>query len=289
MVSNYFQPESLEEALKLLKRHGKNAKVLAGGTDLVPLLKRKELAPEYIISINSVPGLKGITQDGQGGLKIGAATTYAELLSSSIVRDRYPALVDAAQDVAAAQVRNLGTIGGNLCHAAPSADMSPPLIILGAKAEIAGPKGRRTIPLEEFFRGPNRTALKANEMLVAIQVPSPGPGAGAAYLKLGARRAMEIAMVGVAAWVRLKDGLCQEARIALGAVAPKPIRAIKAEQLLWGKGLSSEVIGEAAAQAAKEAKPISDVRCSADYRRQMVRVLAGRALNKAWERAKGKG
>lgn len=288
MVSNYFQPESLEEALKLLKRHGKNAKVLAGGTDLVPLLKRKEIAPEYIISINSVPGLKYIERDGDG-LKIGAGATYADLLSSSVVRERYPALVDAARDVAAVQVRNLGTIGGNLCHAAPSADMAPPLIVLAAKAEIAGPRGGRTLPLEDFFRGPNRTVLKNNEMLVAIHVPAPGAGFGAAYLKLGARRAMEIALVGVAASVRLKDGLCQEARIALGAVAPKPIRAIKAEQVLVGKGLSSEVIEEAAAQAAKEAKPISDVRCSADYRKQMVRVLARRALNKAWERAKGKG
>ncbi len=268
-----------------MKRYGRRARILAGGTDLMPALKRGEVDAEYVISINSVPGLDALEYDEGRGLRIGARVTYSQLLSSTAVREQYPVLVEAAQQVGGVQVRNLATIAGNLCHAAPSADMAPPLLVLAARVEIIGPGGSRSLDLEEFFRGPNRSALKAREMLAGLVVPALDGAWGASYLKLGQRSAMEIALVGVAAAVKKGNGRCQEARIALGAVAARPIRARKAEESLAGKELTAEVIAQAAKLAARSARPISDVRCSARYRREMVMVLTRRALARAWERA----
>lgn len=285
-MKNYFQPQDLEETLKLLKRYGRRARILAGGTDLIPAFKRGEVDAEFIISINFVPGLDGLEYDVRHGLRIGARVTYSQLLSSTVIRERYPVLAEAAWQVGGVQVRNLATIAGNLCHAAPSADMAPPLMVMGARAEIIGLGDDRSLNLEQFFRGPSRSALKAKEMLAGLVVPALDGAWGTSYHKLGQRSAMEIALVGVAAAIKKVDGRCGEARIALGAVAPRPIRAKKAEESLAGKELTAELIAKAAKLAAASARPISDVRCSAQYRREMVTVLTRRVLASAWERAK---
>ena len=285
-IERYFQPESLEEAIKLLRRYGAKAKIMAGGTDLVYLLKAEKVTPQYIISINFIPGLDRIEMR-DGGMRLGARVNLNALLESPEVKEKFPCLIDAILPFASTQIRNMATVGGNLCHAAPSADMAPPLIVLGTKAEIAGPRGKRSIPLEDFFVGPNRTVLKPNEMLVSLRLPNPPPGSGSCYFKHAIRGAMEIAFVGVAAYVRLKDGRCDDVRIALGAVAPTPMRASEAERALKGKELTDEAIVRSAELAAQECRPISDVRCSAEYRREMVKVFTRRAINLALKRARG--
>ena len=223
----------------------------------------------------------------RSGLRIGASVTACELELHPGVRSGYASLADSAALVGSVQVRNLATLGGNMCNAAPSADMAPPLLALGAEAVIAGPKGERRVPVEKFFTGVHRTVLGADELLVQFVAPAPGPRSGGSYLRHTPRRELDIAVVGVASQVSLADGVCGKVRIALAAVAPTPVRALAAERALEGQPPTPELIERAANLAVEAANPISDQRGSADFRRHLVRVLTRRTLAKALERARG--
>lgn len=282
----YLDPKTIEEACSLLSQHGDKARLIAGGTDLLIIMKHKEVTPEYLVGLKGIPNLDSIDADAEG-VRIGALATLRSIGDSAVVRERFPFLADIAGKMATHQIRNMGTIGGNICNAAPSADTAPSLICLGAKAKLVGPKKERIVAVEEFFTGPGETLLKAGEILTEIQVPNQPAHTGGAYLRL-TRLSVDLAVVGVAALVTLqgKGGLCKEARIALGAVAPTPIRAKKAEGVITGKKIENGLIEEAAQIASEEARPITDVRGSAPYRTDIVRVLTKRAIGQALEQAK---
>jgi len=273
----YFAPRSLAEATEVLAKYQGEARTVAGGTDLLLKMKAGRLSPKAIVNIKRVPELRGLTFNSH--LTLGALTTLEEIKQSSMIRERYPALSDAAATMASVQIRNLATVGGNLCNAAPSADLAPILIALNAAARLAGIKGERRIPLEDFFTGPGTTVLAPGELLVSLEVPPPaGPSV---YLKHSPREHMDIAVVGIGLALRgyhLLSHECAEPRVVLGAVAPVPLRARRAEAELTGGPLAAERIDRAAKIAAEEAKPIDDVRGSAWYRRRMVAVLTRRGL-----------
>lgn len=280
---DHLEAKTIEEVCSLLAKYKGKARVIAGGTDLLVSMKGREISPQYIINIKAIPNLDGINYSRKDGLVIGAMTTLAAIESSPIIGERFPILSSAAHQTGSPHIRNIGTIGGNLCNAAPSADMAPSLIGLGAKAKIKGLKGERIVTVEEFFLGPGVSVLKAGEILTEIQVPNPPPHTRGVYLKLPARTAIDIAVVGVAVVVTLdtKGINIADAKIVLGAVASTPIRARQAEDTIKGKALDDELIQKAAQAAADEAKPISDVRGSASYRKEMVKVLTNRALKQA--------
>lgn len=281
----YLTPKTLSEACSMLSEHKGKAIAVAGGTDLLIKLRDKKLFPKYLVKIKDLPDLGYIRYSEADGLKIGALASNQSVASSSLVRERFECLAEAVGLIGTTQIRNLGSIGGNLCNAAPSADAAPPLIALGAKVKLTSPKGDRVVPLDSFFTGPGTTILEADEILTEIQVPNPPPRSGGAYLKLS-RTAVDLALVGVAALItQREDGSCSDARVVLGAVAPVPWRAKKAEGALRGRKLEAQVIEEAAQLATEECQPITDVRCSAEYRKEIVRVLTRRAINRALERA----
>ena len=283
----YLAPKTLPEACALLSQHKEKAKVVAGGTDLLVQMKGRKLTPQYIIGLKNIGGLDYIKYDKAEGLKIGALATISSIAGSTEIWEKLPILGCAAEMMATPQVRNMGTIGGNLCNAAPSADLASPLISAGAKAKLVSPQGERTIALEDFFTGPGETALQSGEILAEIQVPNQPPNTGGAYLK-ETRTSVDLALVGVAASITLdsKDKTCRDAKITLGAVAPTPIRAKKAEGAIKGKEIKDISIEEAAQLASEEARPISDVRSSAYYRTELVKVLTKRAIRQASEQAK---
>jgi carbon-monoxide dehydrogenase medium subunit len=284
----YHAATSLGEALNHLSKHGDKAKVLAGGTDLLVSMKKREILPEHLINLKGIQELKHIHYDKKGGLKIGGLVTLGEIERSTIVREKYSALWDAANVMAAPQIRTLATIGGNLCSAVPSADTAPPLVALGASVTLAGKNGERTPLVEDFFAGPEATLLSADEILSHVSIPNPPENSGSAYLKLMRRNAMDLALVGVAACLGLDKGkrVCKEARIALGAVAPTPMRALDAEEVLLNKEPDEHLAMEAGKIAAGEARPISDIRASKAYRTEVVRVLTKRVVMEALKRAK---
>ena len=259
----YFEPATLDEAAALL---AEGAQALAGGTDLLVEMREHLRAVERVANIKKIPGIGSLSYDAREGLRIGALVTAREIELSKIVLQHYGSLAQSARDLGSIQVRNRATIVGNLCRASPSADTIPPLIADGAQVEIHG--RAKPLPLEDFFTGPGRTVLRAGELVTAIVVPPPPAGTRKVYIKHGRRKAMELATVGVA--VTRTPG---EVRIALGAVAPTVIRARAAEKLYPD-------IEKAAQAAAAECAPISNVRASADYRREMVRVLTRRALER---------
>ncbi len=288
---DYFAPKSLQEALALFQERGEGGRALAGGTDLVVQMKEggaKFPFPSYVVSLRRIPELKGIEFDESDGLRIGAGATMAEVAESPIVRERYRAVAEGAGLVGSVQTMNMATVGGNLCNAAPSAEIAPPLLASEAEVTIAGPSGERTLPLGEFFAGPGQTALGAGELLVEVRVPAPPPGTGGVYVRHTPRKQMDIAVVGVGVVVTLdgKGDVIQRARIALGAVAPTPIRAREAEALLEGKPASDELFARAAEAAGAEARPITDVRGSVEFRRHLVRVMTERCLGEAAARAR---
>ncbi len=279
---DYLAPGTMTEALSLLARYRGQARVIAGGTDIVPKLKRREIrAPEYIIDLKRIPGLDYINHDEPSGLRLGPLVTIHAVETSPVVRERFGVLSRAAESMASVSVRNRGTIAGNICNAVPSADTAPPLLALEARLRLVSEKGERVVSIEDFFTGPGQTALAEDELLAEIQVPNLPPESRGSYLKLSPRRAMDLAIVGVAAVVTAENGTCRDIRIALGAVSPTPLRARKAEAIISGQRLSDEVIDSAARTAARECRPISDHRASAEYRTEMVRVLVRRAIKQA--------
>ncbi|HUU54131.1 MAG TPA: xanthine dehydrogenase family protein subunit M [Armatimonadota bacterium] len=279
------QPATLDDALRALAKRG--AVPLAGATDLIPAMLKGEAAPKILVNLKGISALDGIRR-ARGGVRIGALTRVADLLRDDLCAEHAPLLVDVAREFASPQIRSLATIGGNLCNAAPSADFALPLLVLDARVASAGPEGAREMPIEEFFRGVNKTALRRGEILTAIAIPKRRPRTGTAWAKLGVRRAMDLAFVGVAAAIQLAPNMekCRSARIALGAVAPIPMRARKAEAVLEGKAITNELIEEAAAAAAAESRPITDLRASKEYRREMTEVLTRRAVREAIRQAR---
>jgi len=278
-------PRSIEDCLKLLAERGPEAKLVAGGTDLLPQMKNGLIKPAAVIDLSGVADLRVLRREDGAGLRVGASVAAREIELDPYTRSAYPALAESGALVGSVQIRNLATVGGNLCNAAPSADMAPPLMALEAEAIIAGPRGRRRVPMADFFTGVRRTVLAPDELLVELIVPAPGPRSGGQYLRHTPRRELDIAVVGVASQVTLSDGVCRKARIALAAVAPTPIRATAAERALEGQPLTAQQIARAAQLAVEAARPISDQRGSADFRRHLVGVLTRRTLTTALERA----
>jgi len=277
-------PESLNDCLRLLAERGPETKLLAGGTDLLPQMKNGVLMPKRVIDLSGVARVKILESDAKG-LRIGAAVPARQLEQDPRVRAGYVSVAESAALVGSVQVRNLATVGGNLCNAAPSADMAPPLVALEAQAVIAGPHGERRVALSDFFTGVRTTVLGPDELLVEIVAPAPGPHSGGSYIRHTPRRELDIAVVGVASQVTLANGVCAKARIALAAVAPTPVRATTAEAALEGRPLTPELIERAAELAAQGATPISDQRGSEDFRRHLVRILTRRTLTAALARA----
>jgi carbon-monoxide dehydrogenase medium subunit len=283
----YVAPASLREALEVLERYGGKARPLAGGTDLFLRMERGGWAPEVVVDLKGVPGLADIRYDAERGLGLGALALHADVAAHPVVREKYPALAQGAGWVGGPQMRNRGTVGGNLCNASPAADTAAPLLALDARVRLVGARGERTLPLEGFFTGPGQTVLAPGEILAEVLVP-PAPARSGGDYQRRTRTAMDIALVGAAAVVALDGGsVCHDVRIALASVAPTPLRAKAAEAVLRGKGLTPEQMAAAARAAAAEARPIDDVRATAAYRRAMVEVLARRALANALSRARG--
>ncbi len=273
----YYRPGTLAEALRLLQGSGGEARSLAGGQSLMPLLKDGILTPQVLVNLAGVPELRQIHWEERVGLSIGAMVTQREIETSPLVRERYPALAEAVSRVASVPVRNLGTLGGNLCHGGPGADPPAILIALGATVRIAGLSGGRTLAVEDLIAGPYETVLAEGEVLTAIQVPPMAPGARAVYLKHSVR-AIDPAIVGVAALVAWQDRLVWETRIGIVGAASRPMRARSPEDELRGWPLDDAAICRAAEAAAGEADPLSDGYASAGYRRKMVAVFVRRAL-----------
>jgi CO/xanthine dehydrogenase FAD-binding subunit len=288
---DFYAAKDSSEAVALLAQHGPAVKVIAGGTDLLADLKfaNASHAPKVVVDISRADDLRGIETTEQG-LRIGALVTHTEIMGSPVIRDLFPALVDAAHTIGAVQTRNLGTLGGNLVTAVPSVDSGPTLVALDAIVTIAGPDGRRQLPLAEFFVGPRKTVLKPNELLAEIIIPKENVGKPAHFLKFGLRKGQALALVNVAAalWVDWDKNTFVAPRIALGAVAPTVIHALSAESYLEGKPITPEAMGEAGKLAVNDAKPINDFRASAAYRRDLIAVLTRRALESAWELAQKK-
>jgi aerobic carbon-monoxide dehydrogenase medium subunit len=281
----YLEPKSMQQALEWLDTYRGRARVLAGGTDLYLRLRKGVFLPDYVIDLKRVPGLDYITPNRGGGAQIGPTTLQDEVARSSVIQQRYPALAESAFWVGSVQTRNRATVVGNLCNASPAADTAPALLSYGAQVKIASRQGERTVPLEEFFMGPGKTALQDNELVAEIILPAPEPHTGAAFFRR-TRTAMDIAVVCGAAMLQLANGTCQNARICLGAVGPTPLRATRAEAALRGQALTDQVVEEASRLASEDARPIDDVRSTAEYRREMVRVLTRRGLRQAMERAR---
>ena len=275
----FYQPASLAEASRLLKEKGPGGRFLAGGTDLVIAMKEKGLLPKYIVDLKRLPGLSGIRENNDDTITIGALTTMYAIETSPVIKKKYPFLAQSAAEVGSIQIRNRATVGGNMANATPSADVAPALIALNASAKIVGTAGERTLLMEEFFRGPGQNAMSVDEILTEITIPKTGPRLVGEYIKFSPRDMMDLAYIGVAvAYNLVSDKKCEGVRIVLGAVAPTPIRAKNSEALLEGKVLTAELAEKVGDEAARESKPISDVRSSADYRRAMVGVMTKRAI-----------
>jgi len=276
---DFYQPATLQEASRLLRENGPGGRFLAGGTDLVIAMKEKGLLPKYIVDLKRLPGLSGIRENRDGSISLGALTTLHEIETSPLIKKRYPFLAQSAAEVGSIQIRNRATIGGNIANASPSADTSPALVALGATATVASAGGERKIAVEEFFKGPGQNAMNPDEIVTEVTIPKTGASMVGDYIKFSPREMMDLADVGVAVVYNLaKDKKCSGVRVVLGAVAPTPIRAKRAEAALEGQVLSEALAEKAGQIAAEEAKPISDVRSSADYRRAMVGTMTKRAL-----------
>ena len=278
----YLAPASLEEACNLLGKYQGKIRIKAGGTDLMVRLAQRALKPEYIVGIRQIPELATISFNPDEGLRLGAMALLYDVACNPIIQEHYPMLARAAKSTATVQIRNMGTVMGNICNASPSADNSPTLVAMNASIVAVSPAGERKIPIDEFFLGPGRSAIEPTEIAKEILVPAPLPHSGVSYQKISPRSKVDIAAVNVGAMVVVDEqGTCQQARICLGAVGPVPLRATTAEEFLQGKVITDEVAEQAGALAGTDASPISDVRASKEYRRLMVIILTKRALLEA--------
>ncbi|MBE7418726.1 MAG: xanthine dehydrogenase family protein subunit M [Ideonella sp.] len=286
MSFDYFDPRTLDQATGLLRAAGGKASLLAGGTDLLVQMKEHARRPEQVIDLKKIPGLDDFAYDAKRGLVLGALVTTRQVETSPVTLRHYAGLAKASTDFASIQVRHRATVVGNVCRASPSADTLPPLIADGAVLRIHGSAGQRRCAVQDFCTGPGRTTLAPDEIVTHIEIPPPPPRTGKAYIKHGRRAQMELATVGVAVRLTLADdGRVADLGIVLAAVAPTPLHAIQAEAALRGQRPTADRLAAAAQAASAEARPIGDVRGSADYRREMVRVLTRRALEQAIQQA----
>ena len=285
----YLEARTLRQAISMLQRCGDQARLVAGSTDFLVRWRLGAWQPKYVINLQHIPALQRVSYSARNGLRLGALVTVQTLETHQAIRRHYPALATGATSFAGVQIRNLATVGGNICNASPAGDILPALLAFDAQCRIAGPDGERWLPLTEVFAGPGRTVLQATEVLAEISLPLPLANSGSLYIKHSPRGAMDIATLGVASVISLEDSgrVCRNVRIGLGAVAPTPIRASAAESILWGREVTPELIRSAAEAARAEAKPINDVRGSAEHRLEMVEVLTQRTLERALGMARG--
>jgi carbon-monoxide dehydrogenase medium subunit len=283
----YFEPKSLGKACSLLARYGVAASVLAGGTDLLVKMKQRRFVPGYVINLKTIPGLDYITYEESDGLRIGALTTIQSIKSSIVVKRNFKVLNEAAGVESSVQIRNRATIAGNIANASPAADAPLALLTLGATVVLTRADGQREMLIEDFLTGPGQTALKPGEVIKEVHIPLT-PGLGGAYVKHAVRRT-DIAIVSTSAVLTLSNGVCADARIGLGSVAPTAIRAKKAEDVLKGQTITDELVKKAAEVAAGEASPIDDIRAYAQYRALALKAAVERALSEAVRDAKWGG
>jgi carbon-monoxide dehydrogenase medium subunit len=306
----YYKPATVEEAIALMEGAQGSGVYISGGTDVLVLIGQKKLAPGCLISLRNINTLAYL--ETQNGLKIGSAVTHNAIAKHEFIQKRYSALTDATCKVGSLQIRNVATMGGNICNAAPSADTACPLLVLDANVVIAGKNGERVVPIDDFLKGPNKVALEKGEIVKGFHMPAFGENTGSAYIKHTRRQAMDLPILGIAARMTIKVGgselgckdafctidsisnilkrledeqlVCEDLRIAMGVVAPRPIRAKKAEAALKGKVISEALFEEIAEIAASESSPRDSIRGEAWYRRDMVKVLTKRAILKAVDR-----
>lgn len=278
---HYHRPSSLEECFDLMETYANRSKVIAGGTDLMPALRsgKLKLSPDYhLIDISRLNEIRYV-KENDGLICIGSATTLSEIQKSEVVKNRIPVLAQVMEKMGSLQVRHMATIGGNLCNASPAADSAIPLLILGASVRIGSRRGEREISLSDFFLGPGKTVLGPDELLLEIRVPMPSPDAVCTFYKLGRRNAFTLSVVSVGVYLEKNGETVKTSRIALGAVAPIPMRAREVENYLIGKKLDESTIEEAASLVENEVKPITDVRGSEWYRKEMARNLVKKMLS----------
>lgn len=281
MLFDYFEPKTLKDALAELSINRDGAMLLAGGTDLIPKIKNSTINPTQIINIGNLHELQYIHYNHPEGLSFGAAVTLREIEKDINIRKFYPALYEGAHSMASTQIRNTGTVVGNICNAVPSADTAPALLVYDAQILVESSEGSRTIKIDDFFKGVCKTNLNANEVVTGIKLPPQLADSKANYIKYTVRRALDLALVGVAVNFSCQNGICNNVKIALGAVATTPCRAYNAEKYLLGKKITLELMEEAAEIASvKDCSPISDKRAGAEYRREMVKICTRDALIK---------
>jgi CO/xanthine dehydrogenase FAD-binding subunit len=274
----YFSPRSLSETLTLLRTWKGEAKLIAGGTDIIPAMRKEALSPQALIDLSHLKNL-GFIKEEKNRIRVGSLTTISEIASSNMIQRHASILVNAANQLGNPLVRNRATIAGNLTDASPAADTAVPLLALEASVITVRSAGKgRKIPIDRFFAGPHETILKKDEMIKEIICPKPHPKAKGGYSKLGLRNAMAISVVSVAILLEMEEDKCRKVRIALGAVAPTPIRAYRTEKILADKKVSKELVDACCDEVVKEVSPITDIRASAEYRREMASVLLKRVI-----------
>lgn len=276
-------PGTIEEAFELLASL-EGARPIAGGTDLLVLLRNGAIRAGHLVDLSRVKELRYI-QEEDSVIRIGAATTLTKLLGSELIAEKAPVLQEATSSMGSVQIRNMATLGGNLCNASPAADAATPLLILNAEVSIMSTEGCRSIPLGDLFAGPKMNSLGPGELLTEIRFPAPPLLSGASFHKLGRRRGFTLSVVNAAAYIEMEGGVCRVARVALGSVADTPLRMPAVEKMLEGEALSRQLVEAVASTCRGLVEPINDVRASAQYRRDMSCVLTRRALMDAWERA----
>ena len=286
---DFEKPNTVEDAVKLLSDSGGTARAMAGGTDLIVQLRagHPRISPDVVVDIKSIPELNELSYDANKGLTVGAAVECYKIYGDDNVNSHFSALNDSATLIGGTQIQGRASFGGNLCNAAPSGDSIPNMIAHRAVATIAGPSGTREVPVEDICTGPGQSCIGSDELLVSINFPSNGAGFGANYIRFIPRNEMDIAVAGVGASVTIEDGKFTSARVSLASVAPTPLLVEEAGEALVGQTVSEGVIQKAADLAKAAAKPISDMRGTADYRKHLCDVLTRRALNTAVERAQG--
>ncbi len=283
---DYAAPESVGDAVALLSEHGDRARPLAGGTDILVELRIGRRDIDLLVDVKAIPELNEISYSPSDGLTLGAAVECYRVYGSSEVSDAYPGIIDFASLIGGTQIQGRASVGGNLCNAAPSGDSIPALIALGATAKIAGPDGTRDVPVEDFCLAPRQTVVQPGELLVSLHFPAPVPGSGARYIRFIPRNEMDIAVAGAGVSVVLENGNIKSARVALASVAPTPLFVREAGDALAGQPATDESIRAASQLASDAARPITDMRGTIEYRKQLCEVLTRRALHTAIERAK---
>jgi carbon-monoxide dehydrogenase medium subunit len=275
---DYYQPEILKEACRLMEKSKGGAKYIAGGTDLIANIKKAVIQPDALVSLKRIKELSGISQNRD--LVLGSMTLLRDIERDPRIAQKYPALVQAVKALATPQIRNVATIGGNLCNSAPSADCAPPLLVMEASLTLEGPGGNRKVPIEDFFKGPGQTCIEAPEILTTIRIPPSSEATNMAFLKLG-RVSTDIAIVNAAVCLTMKKKVCVKCRVAVGAVAPVPLRLRSVEKMIEDQEISPELLNRVGKTVEKEVNPITDVRSTEEYRRTMSGVLVKRAIEEA--------